>query len=116
MASINTTIPAPNYAPVISRVGSDDVFAELSFRRLGALIELVCTRVEYSAMTGRYIREELSRAVVDEDDADSVACDMQWTARQNLEETNNYGPGDPVGFEEAVIRESEALTPAIAAE
>jgi len=39
-----------NTAPVISRVGGEDIFAELSFRRLGAgTVELVCTRVEYNA-------------------------------------------------------------------
>jgi len=110
------TIPQiVNNAPVISRVGTDDVFCELSFRRLGALVELVCTRVEYSAFSDKYLRDELAREVCDEEDAENVAVDMEWEAKKNLDETNDVGYADPCGFGEAVEREFESIY-AIAAE
>ena len=102
----------PNTAPVISRVGTDDVFCELSFRRLGARVELVCARVEYSAFTGKYLRDELGREICDEEDAENVAVDLQWIAKGNLEETDEYGPADPCGFGEAVERELAATAKA----
>lgn len=105
----------PNHAPVISRVGTDDIFVELSFRRLGARVELVATRVEYSAFTGRYLRDELGREICDEEDAENVACDLQWIAKANLAESGDYGPADPCGFGEAVERELESIY-ALAAE
>jgi len=52
-----------NHAAVISRIGTDDVFVELSFRRLGAMVELVATRAEYNAFSGKYLRDELGREV-----------------------------------------------------
>ena len=113
-----TTINFPtvaNHAPVISRVGTDDVFCELSFRRLGAMVELVCTRVEFNAFTGKYLRDELAREVCDEEDAENVAIDMEWDAKKNLDETNDVGYADPCGFGEAVEREFNAIY-AVAAE
>jgi hypothetical protein len=104
-----------NNAPVISRVGTDDIFVELSFRRLGARVELVATRVEYSAYTGRYLRDELGREICDEEDAENVACDLQWIAKANLAESGGYGAADPCGFGEAVEREMESIY-AVAAE
>lgn len=111
MASINITTAA-DHAPVISRLGTDDTFVELSFRRLDELIELVATRVEYDAYTGRYLRDELGREVVAEEDAGSVACDLEWLAADNLDETNERGIADPCGFEEAVERELAAASKA----
>lgn len=105
---INFPIVA-NHAPVISRVGTDDVFVELSFRRLGARIELVATRVEYSAYTGKYLRDELGREICDEEDAENVAVDLQHIAKENLIETGDYGMADPCGFGEAVDRELVSL-------
>ena len=107
MAAINFPT-VPNNAPVVSRVGTDDVFCELSFRRLGGMIELVCTRVEWHAFTGRYDRDELDREIVEVEDAESVACDLQYIAKASLEETNDYGPADPCDFETAVSRELDA--------
>ena len=105
-----------NHAPVISRMGTDDVFIELSFRRIGnETVELVATRVEYSAFTGKYLRDELGREICDEEDAENVACDLQWIAKANLAETGDYGPADPCGFGEAVEQELEAIY-AVAAE
>ena len=104
-----------NTTPVISRTGTDDVFCELSFRRLGARVELVCTRVEYSAFTGEYRRDELAREICDEEDAENVACDLQWIAKANLAESGDYGAADPCGFGEAVERELESIY-AVAAE
>jgi hypothetical protein len=101
-----------NHAPVISRVGTDDTFVELSFRRLGAMVELVATRVEYNAYTGRYLREELDRNNCEEEDAENVAVDLQWIAKGNLEETDEYGPADPCGFGQAVERELAATAKA----
>jgi hypothetical protein len=98
-----------NTAPVISRIGTDDVFCELSFRRLGdETIELVCTRVEYSAYTDRYLRDELGREVVSEEDAENVAVDLEWLAVENLDATDDRGVADPCGFGEAVERELAA--------
>jgi hypothetical protein len=114
MASINVTT-VTNTAPVISRVGTDDTFVELSFRRLGGMVELVATRVEYNAYTGRYLRDELGREVVKEEDAENAAVDLEWIAQKNLDETNDRGTKDPCGFGEAVDRELVALY-AIAAE
>src|SRR3954447_17928626 len=100
MASITINTVA-NHAPVISRLGTDDTFVELSFRRLGELIELVATKVQYNAYTGMYLRDELGREVVAEEDAGSVACDLEWKAADNLDETDDRGVADPCGFEEA---------------
>jgi phosphoribulokinase len=109
------TITTPNHAPVISRRGTDDTFVELSFRRLGELVELVATRVEYNAFTGRYLRDELGREVVEEEDAENAAVDLEYIALQNLDESNDRGYADPCGFGEAVERELEIIY-AVAAE
>jgi hypothetical protein len=111
------TVPTtPNTAPVISRLGSDDTFVELSFRRLGLLIELVATRVEYCAFSGRYLRDEIGREVVEEEDAVNAACDLEWAAVDVLDETDDRGYADPMGFGEAVEAELDATAHAIAAE
>ena len=110
MASINIT-PA-NHSPVISCLGTDDTFVELSFRRLGGLIELIATKVQYNAYTGLYLRDELGREVVANEDAGSVACDLEWKAVDALDETDERGVADPCGFEEAVERELAAATKA----
>lgn len=113
-----TSITIPqivNNAPVISRVGGEDIFAELSFRRLGAMVELVCTRVEYSAYTGLYIRDELGREVIEEEDAENAAVDLQYVAKEYLGDDYYSLPADPCGFGEAVDRELDSIY-AIAAE
>ena len=94
-----------NNAPVISRVGGEDVFAELSFRRLGGQVELVCTRVEYSAFSGKYIREELGLDVVEEEDAENAAVDLQYAAKEALGDDYYTLPADPCDFGTAVDRE-----------
>ena len=107
-----------NHAPVISRRGTDDTFVELSFRRLGdrgGMVELVATRVEYNAFTGRYLRDELGREVIEEEDAENAAVDLEYIAIQNLDGTNDRGYADPCGFGEAVEHELETIY-AIAAE
>jgi hypothetical protein len=105
-----------NTAPVIARTGTDDTFCELSFRRLGSgTVELVCTRVEYSAFTGEYRRDELAREICDEENAENVAVDMEWDAKKNLDETNDVGYCDPCDFGTAVDRELMSLY-AVAAE
>jgi hypothetical protein len=104
-----------NHAPVISRVGGEDIFAELSFRRLGAMVELVCTRVEYSASTGLYIRDELGREVVEEEDAENAAVDLQYAAKESLGDDYYSIPADPCDFGTAVDRELESIY-AVAAE
>jgi hypothetical protein len=101
-----------NTAPVISRIGGDDVFVELSFRRLGELVELVATKVQYNAYTGMYLRDELGREVIEEEDAENAAVDLEWIAQKNLDETNDCGPADPCGFGEAVERELVATAKA----
>src|SRR5690349_9638638 len=117
--SPSITIPTvANNAPVVSRLGTDDTFVELSFRRLEAMIELVATRVEYSAYTGKYLRDELGREVVAEEDAVNAACDLEWIAADNLDATDERGYADPMGFGEAVELEldSIAIPYAVAAE
>jgi hypothetical protein len=105
-----------NNAPVISRVGGEDLFAELSFRRLGAgTVELVCTRVEYSAYSGRYIRDEIGREVVDEEDAENAAVDLQHAAKAALGGYYYSMPADPCDFGTAVDRELVSIY-AVAAE
>ena len=101
-----------NTAPVISRIGGDDVFVELSFRRLGELVELVATKVQYNAYTGMYLRDELGCEVIEEEDAENAAVDLEWIAQKNLEETDEYGPADPCGFGQAVERELAATAKA----
>ncbi len=92
------------------------IFAELSFRRLGAgTVELVCTRVEYSAYTGRYLRDELGREVVEEEDAENAAVDLQYAAKAALGDGYYSLPADPCDYGTAVDRELEVLY-AIAAE
>jgi hypothetical protein len=105
-----------NTAPVISRVGGEDVFAELSFRRLGdGQVELVCTRVEYNAISGKYLRDELGREVVEEEDAENAAVDLQYAAKENLGDDYYSLPADPCDFGTAVDRELMSIY-AIAAE
>jgi hypothetical protein len=104
-----------NTAPVISRVGGEDTFAELSFRRLGGMIELVCTRVEYSADTGRYLRDELGREVVEEEDAEKAAVDLQYAAKAALGDEYYALPTDPCDYGTAVDRELMSIY-AVAAE
>jgi hypothetical protein len=105
-----------NTAPVISRVGGEDVFAELSFRRLGAgTVELVCTRVEYSAYTGKYIRDEIGHEVVEEEDAENAAVDLQYAAKAALGDKYYALPTDPCDFGTAVDRELVSIY-AVAAE
>jgi hypothetical protein len=104
-----------NRAPVISRIGTDDVFVELSFRRLGAMVDLVATLVEYNAFSGKYRRNDLAREVCDEEDTENVAIDTEWDSKKNLDETGDVGYADPCGFGEAVEREFEMIY-AVAAE
>lgn len=114
-----TTIHFPtiqNNAPVISRVGGEDIFAELSFRRLGdGQVELVCTRVEYSAFTGKYLRDELGREVIEEEDAENAAVDLQYAAKEALGDDYYSLPADPCDFGTAVDRELVSIY-AVAAE
>jgi hypothetical protein len=105
-----------NTGPVISRRGTDNVFVELSFQRSGPLVEMIATRVEYDEYTGRYIREELGREEVEEEDAENAAIDLEWIALKNLDETNNRGYADPCGFGEAVEKELIATDYVVAAE
>jgi hypothetical protein len=107
------TIPTTrNDAPVISRFGDDDTYVELSFRRLGAeVVELVATKVDYAAFTGSYLRTEIGREVVGEEDAVNVACDMEWMSVDALEGVDG-AYADPCGFAEAVERELAATAKA----
>lgn len=97
-----------NNAPVISRYEADNVSVELSFRRLGAMVELVATRVE-EHISGLCHREELGREVVDAEDAENAACDLAWIATDSMKASGlDYGPAFPLGFGEAVEKELEA--------
>jgi hypothetical protein len=108
--------PVTNHAPVISRRGTDNVFAELSFERTPAgMIELVCTLVRYDEFTGAYDRNEMGWKIVEEEEAVDAACDLEWDAVQALDEANSRGTIERLGFGEAVEAEL-ASTFAIAAE
>ena len=114
MPTINFPTVA-NHAPVISRVGGEDTFAELSFRRLGGMVELVATKVQYNSFTGQYLRDELGREVVEEEDAENAAVDLQYAAKESLGDDYYSLPADPCCFGEAVDRELVSIY-AIAAE
>jgi hypothetical protein len=106
--SQHITIPTvANHAPVISRFGGDDIFIELSFRRLGALVELVATRVEYSAFTGKHLRDEIAREICEEEEAVDVACDLEWAAVDAMADVPD-GYADPMGFAAATEMELAA--------
>jgi hypothetical protein len=97
---------ATNRYPVISRVGGEDVFAELSFLLNGdGTAELVCTKVQYNAYTGLYLRDELGSIEVEEEDAENAAVDLQYKAQEALGDEYYALPADPCGFGEAVERE-----------
>jgi hypothetical protein len=111
-----TATSTANPAPIISRRGTDNVFAELIFDRTpSGMIELVCTLVEYNEFTGRYTRDELGRAIVDAEEAADAALDLEWIAVEALDETGNLGTIERLGFGEAVEAEL-ACTFAMAAE
>lgn len=98
--------------PVVSRLGNDETFVELSCRRLGEeTVELIATKVEYSPFCGKDLRTEIGREIVSEEDAGSVACDLEWAAADFLSEITD-GYCDPCGFEEAVERELTATAKA----
>ncbi len=108
--------PVINRAPVISRVGGENHFAELSFLPIGGgLVELICTRVEYDEFSGKYLRDVIDSAEVEEEDAENVAVDFQYAAKEVLGDDYYSMPADPCGFGEAVEREFEMIY-AIAAE
>ena len=111
------TFPTPiNRAPVISRVGGEDRFAELSFLPVGdGLVKLVCTLVEYDAFSGKYLRDVIDSAEVEEEDAENVAVDFQHAAKEVLGDEYFAMPADPCGFGEAVDRELMSIY-AVAAE
>jgi hypothetical protein len=111
------TFPAIiNRAPVISRVGSENHFAELSFLPIGGgMVELICTRVEYDEFTGKYLRDVIDSAEVEEEDAENVAVDFQTAAKEALGDDYYSMPADPCGFGEAVDRELMTIY-AVAAE
>jgi hypothetical protein len=69
-----------NNAPVISRMGGDDTFVELSYRKLGEVVELVATLVKYEG-PGLPNRVEIGREVVGEDEAPIKAEDLAWVAK-----------------------------------
>src|SRR4051794_31060596 len=74
--------PAPT-GDVISTIGTDEVFTELAYRRLGAVLQLTATMVEYNAYSGKYLRDELGVEIAnDEEDAISAAEDLEWLAVQ----------------------------------
>ena len=103
MSYINIS-PAP-VGDVISTIGTDEVFAELAYRRLGAVLQLTATMVEYNAFNGRYLRDELGIEIAnDEEDAISAAEDLEWLAVQQLDARGPRGYKSPCGFAEAVER------------
>src|SRR4051812_4229744 len=103
MAYVNVS-PAPT-GEVISTIGTDEVFVELAYRRLGAVVQLTATIVEYNAYSGKYLKDELGVEIADdEEDAVSAAEDLEWLAVQQLDARGPRGYKSPCGFSEAVER------------
>lgn len=103
MLSINVS-PALT-GTVISTIGTDEVFVELSLRRLGAVIQLTATMIQYNAFSGKYLRDEVGTEIADdEEDAISAADDLEYVAHHVLDGMGCLGYKAPCGFGEAVER------------
>jgi hypothetical protein len=110
------TVPPTTEA--ISRTGTENIFAELHFRRLGdEQIELRTILIDYSPFSGKYITDEISREVVEIEYAVDEAVDQECAARERLDALNALGWTD-LGFGEAVERlvSGSYTVPAVAAE
>ena len=83
--SINAQISTPTVGTIVASVGDENVYVSLTIRRLGAVIELVTGLTIYSALSGHYEYEELSRELADdEDEAVAIASDMDFDAVEKL--------------------------------
>jgi hypothetical protein len=98
------TVPQiANRAPVVSRRGTDNTFAELSFERLpDGRVELIATLVNYCERSGMYTRDELGREIAEVEDAVNVSVDLEWVAVETLDQTGSRGTIERLGFGEAV--------------
>jgi hypothetical protein len=85
-------------------IGLDEIYVELRIRSLGATFKLYADLVQYSSMTGRYLRDEIGRQIAeDADDAIEAACDLEWDAHKVLTDMGVNGTyKSPCGFGEAI--------------
>src|SRR5690349_6459011 len=84
----------PGDGIAIATISTPSMFATLRIRRLGSLIELATELSIFSGRANRWLAEPLAREVFDDDeDAISVAFDMERAAIRRMTE---LGGGDPV--------------------
>jgi len=104
MSTIPTPIIPGDGFP-IATISTPSMFATLRVRRLGPLIELATELSLFSGRANRWLAEPLAREVLDdEEDAVSVAVDLERAAIRRMAE---LGGGDPVDdgpdFQDALI-------------
>ena len=94
----------PPMTEAIARTGTENVFAELHMRRMGAeKVELRTILIEYSPFSGKYVSDEIALDLVEEEEAIDFAVDHEGAARDRLEAMKALGWRD-CGFGEAVER------------
>lgn len=113
-----TAHATPGDGRSISTLNGENAFVSFRYRRLGEMIEL---KTELSVFVfGRWLPEELGREVTtDEDDALSIAVDLEYAAVAALKIRDEDATfTDPVDFQTALEREfaREARQYAAAAE
>lgn len=87
----------------IGHIGSNTTFATLAIRHLGSRIELVSTLTAYLP-SGNYLTNELARELADdEDEAEAIACDLEWAAQDELKVMDVEIAKDPCGWPEALL-------------
>ncbi|GEO42811.1 hypothetical protein SAE02_69590 [Skermanella aerolata] len=79
--SAHQLLPSPTLPPSSHPSAVKPLFAELSFRRLGPMVEPVCTRVEYNTFSDQYLFGEIGYEVVEEEDEENGAVGLQYAAK-----------------------------------
>ena len=100
----------------IATIGTDNVFVSFKMRRLGETFELVTDLTVYYAVSGHYEYEELAREIADdEDEAISIATDLEWDAQGKLKilDVENYSK-EPGGFPESLEKFLDATRRVVA--
>jgi hypothetical protein len=77
-------------------VGLDEIHVELRIPSLDATFELCANTVQYSLMTGRFLRDEIGRQIAENaDDAIEAACDLEWDTHKVLTDMGVNGTCKP---------------------
>ena len=100
----------------IATIGTDNVFVSFKMRRLGETFELVADSTVYYAASGHYEYEELACGIADdEDEAISIATDLEWDAQGKLKilDVENYSK-EPGGFPESLEKFLDAMRRVVA--